>query len=168
MPPTLQDPRTRSQRTVEARWNRICNCKNELLTHSQCAHMGIQVTRLELETGSSSGSTYSPREVNIPAAGSYFEPLTDEFMLDHPVDSDRLQKLSEKIPGFLVLRDYDPEAAAAEERREEFGQKYWRPSDCLLEVISVFRQHIFSVPRRSDRGYIGESLVDIVDWIDVK
>ncbi|KAJ9269735.1 hypothetical protein DTO212C5_4111 [Paecilomyces variotii] len=121
MPPTLQAARTRSQQTVETRWNRICNHKDELLTHSQCARMGIQVTRLELETGPSSGSSSNPREENVPVTGSYFEPLTDEFMSDHPIDSDRFQKLLKEIPDFLVLRDYDPEAAAAEERREGFG-----------------------------------------------
>ncbi|GAD92444.1 hypothetical protein NFIA_068000 [Paecilomyces variotii No. 5] len=140
--------------------------------------MGIQVTRLELETtrlthesepiaDSSSYSSPAPGEVYIPVAGSYFQPLNDEFMLDHPVDSDRLQKLLEYDPVFLVLRNYDPEAAVAEEMREGFGRKYWRPSDCLLEVISVFKDHIFRVLRKSDRGYIGQSLMDIVDWVHV-
>ncbi|KAJ9242791.1 hypothetical protein DTO166G5_546 [Paecilomyces variotii] len=175
MPPTSQ---SRSQRTVETRWNRICSCKDELLTHDQCAQMGIQVTRLELETtrlahetepitDSSSDSSPASREVLIPTAASYFEPLTDKFMLDYPVDSDRVQKISKEDPDFLVLRDYDPEAAIAEERTPGFRQKYWRPSECLLEVISVLKDHIFRVPRKSDRGYIGQSLIDIVDWINV-
>jgi len=130
--------------------------------------MGIRVTRLELNTGSSSGSNSDPGEENVPVTGSYFEPLTDEFMSDHPIDSDRFQKLLKEIPDFLILRDYDPEAAAAEERREGFGQRYWRPSDCLLEVISISKQHIFSVPRRGDQGYIGERLTDFVDWCDAR
>ncbi|KAJ9364010.1 hypothetical protein DTO280E4_2232 [Paecilomyces variotii] len=123
--------------------------------------MGIQITRLELETSPDSG-----RE-NRPVAGSYFEPLTDAFMSVHPIDSQRLEKLLKRDPEFLVLRDYDSSAAIAEDRIKEFGQRYWGPKECLEEVVAVFEQHISRVPRLSREGFVGDCLTDLVDWSEV-
>ncbi|KAJ9268621.1 hypothetical protein DTO212C5_5228 [Paecilomyces variotii] len=161
MPPRLQGPHSRSQQTVETRWNRICNYKNELITHAQCTELGIKVTRLELETSP------DPGEGSRLVAGSYFEPLTDDFMLNHPIDEVRLRQDLKEEPRFLVMRDYNPEAAAEEAKDKAFGQKHWGPKQCLSKAVSVLERHIFYVPRVSSQGPVGDSLIDLTGWSSV-
>ncbi|KAE8152263.1 hypothetical protein BDV25DRAFT_138078 [Aspergillus avenaceus] len=165
MAATLPTGLTREQRTVLTRLRKLSECE-DIISIEKCKKIGIEVIPLGLQG--------RPNPTDSPFFGNFFEPLTEKFMEENPINTIGLEKRLKNYPRMLTFREYDAEAAAAATeaaavgaRSGVFVRNEWETHVCLEGISHIFYNHIFSLPRKTTFGDYGPIIVVCNwDWIE--